>query len=170
MTEKNENSTLLETYKTLLLKRDALRKEGEIYRMTYVKTFGELLEEWYSLQIECIKCKKIIAYCLAQKNNGLKVYRGELDAHIERELSSYYENLQSLSEMRNAEQTPISELESLKIKRLYRKLAMMLHPDLHPSLSGNFEVFELWEKIKSAYRCNDYTSLRETEVLAAALL
>ena len=165
-----ENRTLLDNYKTLLLKRDALHKEEEIYQFAYFRTFGELLEERYSLQIECIKCKKIIAYCQAKMNSSSCIFSGELNAYIESELNPYYENLQSLSEIRKAKQKKIPELEYLKIKRLYRKLAMMLHPDMHPSLANNLEILELWEKIKRAYRCNDYVALQETEVLAAALI
>ena len=170
MNEGIDNKTLLDNYKTLLLKRDALHKEEQIYQFAYFKTFGELLEERYSLQIECIKCKKIIAYCLSKRNRGSCIFSGELNAYIERELTPYYENLKVLSVIRKAEQEKIPQLEYLKIKRLYRKLAMMLHPDMHPSLANNLEILELWEKIKHAYRCNDYVALQETEVLAAALI
>lgn len=160
----------LELYRTLLLKRDALRKEGEHLQIDYIRTFGELLEERYSLFIECIKYKKILSFCLARKNNGLPIYRAELDSYVESTMDVYYAELQALSETRKAERHTLSEIEVFRIKKLYRKLAMMLHPDLHPAFRGDFDAYDLWHKIKRAYECNDYEALKETEVLAAALL
>ena len=170
MSENQTAGATLELYRSLLLKRDALRKEGELLQIDYIRTFGELLEERYSLFIECVKYKKILSFCLARKNSGQPVYRAELDNYIENAMDVYYAELRALSEARKAETRALSEIEVFRIKKLYRKLAMMLHPDLHPAFRGDFEAYDLWHKIKHAYECNDYEALKEAEVLAAALL
>lgn len=170
MSEKEIADTTLALYRSLILQRDALRKEGELLQIKYIRTFGDLLETRYSLFIECVKYKKILAFCLARKNRGLPVYRAELDRYVENIMDEYYAALHALSETRSAKVQPLSEMDLFRIKKLYRKLAAMLHPDLHPALCDDPEARELWCKIRSAYERNDYGALQEAEVLAAALL
>ncbi len=59
--------TDLDVFKSLILKRDRLKKQEMNAFFEYIRTFGELLEKRFSLQIECIKTKKIIALCQAKK-------------------------------------------------------------------------------------------------------
>ena len=170
MTDIKIANATLELYRSLILKRDALRKEGADLEDQYIRTFGELLEERYSLFIECIKYKKILSFCLTRINSGLPIYRNELNHYIENTMNSYYVELHDLSKFLKEKGSTLSEIKIFQIKKLYHKLAMMLHPDLHPNFCNNSEAQELWHKISNAYRNNDYKALKEAEVLAVALL
>ena len=61
--------------------------------------------------------------------------------------------------------TPISSWQAEKVRRLYRRLAKLLHPDLNPEPGRNAELQDLFRKIMAAYRCNDLKRLEELEVL-----
>ena len=155
----------IDTYKNLLLRKDSLKKESELVWLEYVRKFGNLIEELMKIKIECISLKKKIAYCQAKQNRNEKILSSEMNFEIETELADYYEELGKIQFMKNSEGTPISDYEFLQIKKLYHKIATMIHPDLHPELFDKFEIAELWNKAKNAYISNDYEQLKETEFL-----
>lgn len=155
----------IDTYKNLLLRKDFLKKESEIAWLEYVRKFGNLIEELLKIKIECISLKKKIAYCQARQNRNEKIFLSEMESEIEAELTDYYEELEKMQFVKNSKSTPISNYELLQIKKLYRKIAMMIHPDLHPELFDKFEIAELWNKAKNAYIANNYEELKETEFL-----
>ena len=165
MTEENYYDRDIEEYRMLIVKRDRLKKEGELYFQEYIRRFGELIEENYTLKMECIKCKKIIAYCIACENKGERVYMEELQEHIETIMQNYYEELRIIFNIVNAKTQCISEFELHKIKKLYYQIVNMIHPDLHPKLFAHKEISSLWEQAKEAYENNDFEKLKETEIL-----
>ena len=57
------NDGQYQKYEELLLKRDQLNKDAGSIHTAYMKEFGELLLENFELKIDCIKKKKMIAYC-----------------------------------------------------------------------------------------------------------
>lgn len=166
-----EPETELDIYKALVVKRDRLRKEEKWAYIEYVKTFGSLIEQRFSLQIECIKIKKIIALYWSKKNRGESIPSYDAMAkNIEHELEEYYADLNSVREIVNSKSKPISEYESMIIKKKYKLIAMSIHPDLHPDFQNNPELMDIWEKVKVAYKANDLEALEEAEVLVAAFL
>lgn len=158
---------IFEEYKNLILKREKLRKDAQRFWVEYIKEFGELLEKEYSLKIECIKLKKMIAFCQARQNHGATVFRAELDAYLELTMEEYYDELAMLVEVINVKTTPIAYIDYYKIKKIYRKLAIMLHPDLNPALFEHEEITELWDRVSSAYENNDYEEMQALEILVA---
>ncbi len=102
---------------------------------------------------------------LQRQNRNEKIFLSEMESEIEAELTDYYEELEKMQFVKNSKSTPISNYELLQIKKLYRKIAMMIHPDLHPELFDKFEIAELWNKAKNAYIANNYEELKETEFL-----
>lgn len=160
------DDAVLDEYRNLVFKREKLRKDAQIYWIEYIREFGELIEKECALKIECIKLKKTIAFCQARKNHGKIIFGAELDEYIESVMKDYNAELQTIVAVRNAEEKTVSEIDYYKLKKLYRRLALMLHPDLHPALFEHEEVIDLWERISSAYRSNDYAELQTLEVLA----
>ena len=45
-------------YKSLILKRDDLKKKAFQYQEDYYREFGDLLKESFALKVECITLKK----------------------------------------------------------------------------------------------------------------
>jgi hypothetical protein len=166
-----EQENGLDYFKSLILKRDKLKKDEMNAYIDYVKTFGELLEKRFSLQIECIKNKKIISICQAKKNRGEEViFLSPIEEEIDKELGEYYEELQTIHEISREKGQVISEYELLLIKKKYKRIAMRIHPDLHSEYANDSELMELWERVKSAYKCNDLQALEEAELLVAEYL
>lgn len=161
---------ILEEYKNLVFKREKLQKDARKYFIAYIREFGELIEKEYSLKIECIKLKKTIAYCQARQNRGDAIFCDELNAYIESVMKDYYDELQTIVSVRNAPAEKVAEIDYYKLKKIYRRLASMLHPDLHPALFEHEEVFALWERISQAYKSNDYDELQKLEVIAVDMV
>lgn len=167
----NEKENNLDYFKSLILKRDKLKKDEMNAYIKYVKTFGEMLEKRFSLQIECIKNKKIISICQSKKNRGEDViFLSPIEEEVDKELSEYYEELQTIHEISIEKGQALSEYELLLIKKKYKRIAMKIHPDLHSEYANDIELMELWERVKSAYKCNDLQSLEEVELLVAEYL
>ena len=161
----------LDFYKELILKRDNLKKEEQYIYIEYVKTFGKLIEKRFALQIECIKNKKIIAICQTKTNRREVIPPLALiESDIDKELEDYYQELQMISEISREESREISEYEILLIKKKYKSIAMSIHPDLHSEFDFGDELLGIWEKAKTAYKCNDLNALEEAEVLLAEYL
>jgi hypothetical protein len=59
----------------------------------------------------------------------------------------------------------ITDLDLLKIRRIYRRLAKLLHPDINPKTSEIPQLMELWNAITTAYNCNNLTDMEELEVI-----
>lgn len=166
-----EQENNLDYFKSLILKRDKLKKDEMNAYIDYVKTFGEFLEKRFSLQIECIKNKKIISICQAKKNRGEDViFLSPIEEEVDKELSEYYEELQTIHEISIEKGQVLSEYELLLIKKKYKSIAMRIHPDLHSEYANDIELMELWERVKSAYKCNDLQALEEVELLVAEYL
>ena len=84
---KTENSGgSLARYEEVLLRRDSLRKKAEQYQISYFRVFGDLLVDSFTIRVECIKKKKIIAYCQMHVNQGKLINGASLDHFIEIDL------------------------------------------------------------------------------------
>lgn len=160
----NENAKT-DRYKKLLIRRDTLKKESELFWLQYVKEFGVLLEELFQCKLDCIALKKRIAYCQSKINRKERVDLAEVENFVQIELTEYYDTLQTIRSAKDAVSTPISSYDLLQIKKLYRKIASIVHPDLHPELFQKEEIRELWQRAKAAYDANDLPALQDAEFL-----
>ena len=79
-------------YEALLDKKDKLIKEAEALKATYLKEFGDLLNENQKKKKECVEWKKKISYCRRRRNRGLKVNLSHMQADIDKEMSHYDTN------------------------------------------------------------------------------
>jgi len=161
-----------EEYENLLLERDQLQKEAGSIWISYIQTFGQLISDVYEEKLECVKCKKTIAYYQTALNRGGVVDPEEMQKYLELEMASYYANLKRMQaeneDCRNAGTSTPYEVQ--RARTLYRRLAKLLHPDINPETDRNEELKELWQRILSAYRMNDVKALAELEVLTRKAL
>lgn len=167
-----EFDNMRDQYEELLVKRDQLQKEANSIRISYNQEFGDLLLQAFEMRIACIREKKRIAYAQAMINRGESVDTDAINALSDGEMAHYYMELKEMAEdMLHAKKCKTaSDYEFEQSKKFYRRLAKMMHPDIHPEVMEIPELAELWEQIRSAYLANDPVKLGELEVLAAHLL
>lgn len=161
-----------EEYENLLLERDQITKEaGQIWTV-YLQHFGKLITDNYEEKLECIKCKKTIAYYQNALNHGGVVDSAAMEKYMEQEMAEYYANLRRmLKENEDANNAGTSTpYEVARAKTLYRRLAKLIHPDINPETDHSKELQELWQRILIAYHHNDVKDLSELEVLVRKVL
>ena len=161
-----------EQYENLLLERDQISKEaGQIWTV-YLQLFGKLISDNYEEELECIKCKKTIAYYQNALNHGGVVDSAAMEKYLQQEMAEYYSNLRRMlknnEEAQNAGTSTPYEVE--RAKTLYRRLAKLIHPDINPETDHSETLQELWQRIMIAYHHNDVKELAELEVLVRKAL
>lgn len=161
-----------EKYEKLLMRRDALRKEAAQINMNYIREFGPLILEVFRKKMECIKKKKTLSFYQAALNRGDLLDPKALKTFLEREMAAYQKQLEQMIDDNNRanDVKMISEREVLEIKKIYRKLAKQLHPDINPMTAEYPDLFTLWNRIVIAYTCNSLNDLKELEVLVQKAL
>lgn len=156
----------IKIYESLLNEKASLEKDCFRYSFEYLREFGDEIEALFELKVEVVTLKKKIAFCVRKDYRNEPIYSSDLDKYIDEEILDYQRRLQELIEYNKAAKedkgTLISFEEGKKIKKLYYKIAHLIHPDLHPEYKEDEEMFELWNKAVTAYKCNDYKSLVET--------
>lgn len=154
-------------YEELLIRRDQLYEEANSIMIEYTKEFGELITSNFELKIECIKKKKAIAYCGKMINKGVQIDSNAMNREIEQEMGLYYAELSEMirknNEAKNAE--TVSEYRVRRAKKIYRRLAKMLHPDVNKKTNEKPELKKLWGRIVSAYKMYDIDELEDLESL-----
>ncbi len=156
-----------ERYEELLLRRDAYRKEAKGAQILYVKEFGELITRSFQEQVSCIAKKKCIAFYQAAANRGETVNLEEVNAYLRETMAEYDQQLKEMLQEYEAARGVkfVSEDTAMKVRKLYRQIAKLIHPDMHPDLQGNEIWNDLWEQAMDAYHRNDLEALQEVEVL-----
>lgn len=159
-------------YEELLLERDQIRKEAGLLKIAYTKIFGELIARLFEMKITCIKKKKILHFCQAEANKGKTVDLDAMMAQINREMREYDRKLaQMIAENNAANASDHIGVETLaKIKKLYHRLAKMLHPDINPKTDVNPQLKQLWHMIVVSYNANNLEELEAAEVLVKKAL
>lgn len=157
----------LRDYEELLLRRDQLLRDSDSFQIAYIREFGELLTSIFEQKIECIKKKKMISYCRRRLNRGLTVDTERMQEEIEREMQGYYLDLkQMLYETKAAKEAEkIRESSAFRSKKIYRRLAKILHPDINKKTMEEGLLRDYWERIREAYERYDAVALEDLEVL-----
>lgn len=159
-------------YEQLLLRRDELSREAFKWQREYIREFGNLVLEVFNKKIECIRKKKLIEFCQREVNYGRKVDGDELNVFLEEEMREFEEQLAQMTdeyEMSSKGKT-ISELDVMRIRKIYHKLVKLIHPDINPLTEENESLMELWMQAKLAYNCNDLKLMEEVEFRVMAAL
>ncbi|MBR7007505.1 MAG: hypothetical protein IKH90_02600 [Ruminococcus sp.] len=154
-------------YEQLILRRDALKKEAEGYMHLYIHEFGDLIVELLNKKINCIKKKRMIAFCQRHANRGERVNMKELDEYIKAETEEYNKKLAEMTEKNEMckQFRTLPEDEVLIIKQLYRSIAKKLHPDINPLTAVDEMLYELWNRVTLAYNNNDLKAIQELDFL-----
>ncbi|MBE5924693.1 MAG: hypothetical protein E7271_09550 [Lachnospiraceae bacterium] len=156
-----------EEYEELLVRRDQLFKEAGSYMTGYTAEFGDLITANFELKIECIKKKKAISYCRRRINRGLGIDGNSMQAELDKEMNLYYVQLKGMIDdtenAKNAEK--VGEYRYSRAKKIYRRLAKRLHPDINKKTNDNDILKEYWNRIVVAYHKSDIEELEDLEVL-----
>ncbi|MCR5106935.1 MAG: hypothetical protein K6B28_02120 [Lachnospiraceae bacterium] len=168
---KIKNSTY-EKYQEVLMRRDEVKKEAFIYERKYTRVFGDLILEVFQMKLESIRRKKTIEFCQIYVNRGESIDQNELRRYLAGELAEYYKKFeQMVNDNESAKRSgKITELELLKIKRIYHRLVKKIHPDINPKAVDNRELSDLWQRLIVAYNCNNLKEMEEIEVLVNMFL
>lgn len=159
--------SLMEKLTKLIFRKENLKKECFQLEVQYVQLFGDLQIAAYEMQVDCIRLKKKIAYIIRNLNYNELINYSEMENYLDDLMKTYYETLERMLEEKESSQSmgKVSEEEWMEIKYLYRKLAKMIHPDLHPNLT--IEQKKLWERLQEAYVGNRLDELKELEILVS---
>lgn len=159
-------------YEELLLYKDQIKKDTLNYQVEYIREFGEWMTSIFRKKVNCIQKKKMIRYYQMAINKGETIDENEMQHLIQQEMKEYYQQLEQMIEDNKAIQDakPISLEELTRIKRLYRKLAKLIHPDVNPKTEQMQELKQLWNMVVMAYHSNNLKELQEAEVLIQRVL
>ena len=157
----------LDYYRHLIMERDGYAKEARKWEFEYDRTFGDYIVELFGIKIECIRQKKTIAYYQRAINKGGVINSDELNQYLRQEMAEYEANLQNMIKSNNEikDSKRISPQDTLKIKKLYHRLAKRVHPDINPLFKNDPEKLEIWQRIVFAYQTNNLKELEELEVI-----
>lgn len=161
-----------EMYEELLLQRDQLEREASSIRISYMKEFGDLITEDFNLKVECIKKKKTISYCQQAINRGMVLDMQAINDAIAEDMELYYMELAKLSqecELAKSSKTSSSG-KAERAKKIYRRIAKRIHPDIYPQTMEYEELIDLWERAFVAYHMLDADELADIEVLVNKFL
>ena len=142
---------------------DVELKEATAIRIEYTEKMGQYECRQYELYLQFEELKKKIEMVQAKINRGEEVDMIAIDNEVAAILVSYYDKLNGMrlnvTEMDNYHNGSEIDIEvRAEIKRLYRKLMKMLHPDvIDPALGFDSD---LWEKAQNAYKRNDIETLK----------
>ncbi len=155
-------------YERQILLRDQLRKEAAGTWLLYMKTFGERMTESFRLKVDCIRIKKEIGFIMQSVNAGKTLRMDEMEAYIQREMQEYQKKLEQLvQDAADGINAKIStEYTTRKVRKLYRSIARMIHPDMHPEAVDNAVIMNIWQRTERAYGANDLKSMEELYILA----
>ena len=121
-------------YEELLLRKDKLEKESIQWLNEYIRVFGGYLIELFEVKVDCIRLKKMISMAQAAINQGLTPNMDEINELVADQMRNYYDDLQKMvRDHENSLKTKeLPQHVILKIKKIYREIAKILHPDINP--------------------------------------
>lgn len=156
---------LYKRYVRLLLEKEKIVKTNFQVQQRFIELFGDLRLEMLKVEIDIAKIKKEMEYLVRKKNRNESYDLEEMDDFVNQALEgmkAQYERMkQEQAQLKNKKM--LSQEEVKEVKRLYRHLVKLVHPDLNPYQTK--EQKELWHQLQEAYRNNDLAWLRELNVL-----
>ncbi|MGN0328529.1 MAG: hypothetical protein ACI4D4_06075 [Lachnospira sp.] len=148
----------------LMLERDELRfvicKNIE---MEYMLKLGSLEYKAYESQCNAMRLKRKIELIQAKKNRQEKVNLSKIDETLDAEFFEYQQKLnQQIDKMNDAikysRAERLSDEDNKELKKLYRKIVKVLHPDINPKVSP--AQVQMLDNAVNAYKNGDLATLR----------
>ena len=153
-------------YEELLLRKDKFAKEALHWYSEYIRVFGKYLIDVFEIKVECIRLKKLISLAQAQINQGFTPDMDKINKLVNEQMLSYYEDLKNMvkehEDAKKAKELPSHEI--LRIKKIYREIAKILHPDINSRTQEDPELKDLWNRVVIAYKCNKLKEIEELQV------
>ena len=169
MSDSQEN---YEQYEKLLFERDKYKKQAGEYLREYIREFGELMTDVFRKKRSCIEKKKMISYCQLRINKSEMIDAQAMNDFIRHEMEAYNKQLAGMIHNNELCQkdTAISNSDVMQIKRIYRRIAKKIHPDIHPGTLDLPALYDLWVEVMDAYERNDLETLEELEIQINSIL
>ena len=148
----------------LLLERDELQfvicKNIET---EYMLKLGSIEYKAYEAQCAALRLKRKIDLIHAKKNRQEKIIISAIEETLDEEFAEYQKQLDEQIDKVNAaikrsKAEVLSDEENKELKKLYRKIAKALHPDINPDVSE--AQVQLFDNAVSAYKSGDLGTLR----------
>lgn len=145
---------LINLYRSLIIKRDELKKQVEENQKDNYQMYADSYKEYYSLMVECIFLKKRIAYCQRCKNHHIKIYKEELEGYMDAVKEDYMHELEKLRTHKKIVKQHLSDEDMKQAKKIFIRIIKRIDQD-HP----------LWERALESYRYNNLNDLKDIEML-----
>ena len=145
---------LINLYRSLIIKRDELKKQVEENQKDNYQIYADSYKEYYSLMVECIFLKKRIAYCQRCKNHHIKIYKEELEGYMDAVKEDYMHELEKLRTHKKIVKQHLSDEDMKQAKKIFKRIIKRIDQD-HP----------LWERALESYRYNNLNDLKDIEML-----
>ncbi|MBR3637786.1 MAG: hypothetical protein IKN45_07665 [Lachnospiraceae bacterium] len=162
----DEFNTPYEEYEALIIRKEQLTKIASSRRVDYLQHFGDLMAEILTTKLECIRLKKILAYCTRCINLGEPIDTNAMQQEIDGEMQAYYVELQNMLDERDGAKNArlVDEYDVRMSKQIFRRICKRLHPDINTKTSKNGKLMDLWNRVMEAYKEYDAEKLEELEV------
>lgn len=145
---------LINLYRSLIIKRDELKKQVEENQIDNYQMYADSYKEYYSLMVECIFLKKRIAYCQRCKNHHIKIYKEELEGYMDAVKEDYMHELEKLRTHKKIVKQHLSDEDMKQAKKIFKRIIKRINPQ-----------HSLWERAVESYRYNNLNDLKDIEML-----
>lgn len=129
----------------------------------YMLRLGALEYKVFEAQCAALRLKRKIELIQAKKNRQERVILPDIEEILDGEFAEYRQKLdEQIGKMNEALERSkarvLSDEESREIKKLYRAIVKLLHPDLNPDVTA--AQIDLLENAMTAYQSGDLATLR----------
>lgn len=129
----------------------------------YMLKLGGIEYKAYEAQCTALRLKRKIELIQAKKNRQEKIIISALEEALDNEFAEYQKQLnEQIDKMNDALKRSKSEVlsdeDSKELKKLYRKIVKVLHPDINPDVTK--AQVQLFDNAVTAYKSGDLGTLR----------
>ena len=138
-------------YEEMLLRKDKFEKEAQQWHDEFVRKFGKYLIDNFVLKLECIRLKKMLAIAQTQINQGFNPDMDEIGDEVNEQMKSFNDDLDNLIAEHQAalDAKVCPEHVVQQVKKIYREIAKVLHPDINAKTQKDPELLDLWNRVSN---------------------